>query len=154
MTTQLAPTDPRPRVTPYTIDRRISGTPAEVAATVATLRTSARLIAMSLPRQVADDPARVWVRVRILAPRPRTAVHATPRPVRRVVRRRWPVAVGVTAAGAAATGAVWAVVTFLAALAAHWPAVVGVLVLLSLLWLSLGRAGVCCPGLHCPGCKH
>ncbi|WP_090795375.1 hypothetical protein [Asanoa ishikariensis] len=151
--TQLAPTDPRPRVTPFTIDRRISGTPTEVAAAVATLRTSGRLITMTMPRQVPDDATRVWVHVRILSPRPRKAVHAATRPMR-VVRRRWPVAAGMTAAGTAATAAVWALVKFVAALAAVWPAVVGVLVLLSLLWLSLGRAGVCCPGLHCPGCKH
>jgi hypothetical protein len=136
-------------VIPYTVDRRIIGTPAEVAATVAAVRDSGRLVAMSVPRQMPGADPRVWVHVRFID-RPRTARTAHARPA-----RRWPT---VTAVAVPATTAVvvagYLAVQLVRALIALLPTLAGGLVVLAVIWLLLGRAGVCCPGIHCPGCKH
>lgn len=141
--------------TPYLIARRISGTPAEVAAAVALLRQSGRLVAMTVPRQYPGDLRRVWVDVHMHAPATRPAVTTYPHRRRLVRRRRWLVAAGAAAAAVVVVvGVVWLAVTVVAAVVAVLPVIVGALVVLGLAWLALGRAGVCCPGLHCPGCKH
>lgn len=36
----------------------------------------------------------------------------------------------------------------------HLMLVLGTAVAVGAVWVALGRRGVCCPGLHCPGCSH
>ncbi len=85
---------------------------------------------------------------------------AAPRPVRQVrrqVRRRVPlgakVGIGVSLAMLAG-GLTWATYLIVAAVVAHWAAILGLLVVALVLvaWWGAGQAGAC-PGLHCPGCK-
>jgi hypothetical protein len=143
----------RAQVTPYTTERRIVGTPTEVAATVDRVRRSGRLIAMTTPRLVREGDGRVYVNVRFLtppAPAARRATAARRRTILRTTARI--VAVAVPVAGVA-VGAVYAVGLLIAGLVRLVPYVGGGLVVVLLLWAALGRAGVC-PGLHCPGCSH
>ena len=132
------------------VARRVVGTPGEVAATVATLRDSNRLVSMTMPAQMPGTDPRVWVTVRFID-RPRAA--RTPTPTRTVPL--WPV---VTAIAVPATGAVvvagWLAFQLVSALIALLPLLAGGLVLAAVLALLLRRSGVCCPGLHCPGCRH
>ena len=64
----------------------------------------------------------------------------------------------VTAIAVPATGAVvvagWLAFQLVSALIALLPLLAGGLVLAAVLALLLRRSGVCCPGLHCPGCRH
>ena len=143
----------RTQVTPYTMERRIEGAPAEVAATVARVRRSGRLVAMTTPRLSPTGDGTVYVNVRFLAPPPsRTArpVAIRLRTIRRTAIRV--AAIAVLVVGLAAV-AVYAVMRLVAELIHLLPVLGGALVLLLLVWSALGRAGVC-PGLHCPGCAH
>jgi hypothetical protein len=144
------------QLTPYTIDRRIIGTPAEVAAAVATLRHSGRLITMTTPRQMPGDDPRVFVHVRILAPRPgRHGVHTRAAQPRTWRRRRWPLAVaGASTAVTVVAGSGYLLGRTVAPAVDGRALLAALAALLVAVWLFLGRAGVCCPGLHCPGCKH
>ncbi|MFI7217887.1 hypothetical protein [Micromonospora maritima] len=132
------------------VARRVVGTPGEVAAVVATLRDSNRLVGMSLPAQMPHGDGRVWVTVRFID-RPRAA--RTAAPARTV--RRWPV---VTAVAVPVTAAVvvagYLAVQLVTALIALLPLLAGGAFVLAVLALLLRRSGVCCPGLHCPGCNH
>ncbi|TDB81491.1 hypothetical protein [Micromonospora sp. KC721] len=132
------------------VARRVVGTPGEVAAVVATLRDSNRLVGMSLPAQMPHDDGRVWVTVRFID-RPRAARAAVPA---RAVRR-WPVvtAVAVPAATVVAVAGYLAV-QLVTALIALLPLLAGGAFVLAVLALLLRRSGVCCPGLRCPGCNH
>ncbi|NES29878.1 hypothetical protein GCE86_24745 [Micromonospora terminaliae] len=127
------------------LTRRIVGTPAEVAATVAVLRDSGRLLFMDRTQQTGAD--RVTVTVRFLdTPGP------APAPVRRL--RRGPVIAAVTVS----TVGVLAGVGYLAAQLTHtvraaFPGVVGVVLVLVVLALLLRRK-TRCAGLHCAGCNH
>ncbi len=134
----------RTAVTPYTTERRIVGTPAEVAATVTRVRLSGRLVAMTTPRLTRDGDGRVFVNVRYVAPTP-------PRRTRRRTALRF-AAFAVPAIGLAAA-TVYAVARLVAELIHLLPIIAGALVVLLVVWAALGRAGVC-PGLHCPGCRH
>jgi hypothetical protein len=145
--TPFGPVVRRPQVTPYTTDRRIIGTASEVAATVARVRRSGRLIAMTTPRQTNDG--RVFVNVRYLTPPAQPARPARPARRRTAVR----VAAIATTAAALIGLAVYGVVLLVTALVHLLPLLIGGLVLLLLAWAVLGRAGVC-PGVHCPGCTH
>ncbi|MFE9651557.1 hypothetical protein [Micromonospora sp. NPDC006431] len=129
------------------LTRRIVGTPAEVAATVAVLRDSGRLTFMDQPRQHPDGD-RVTVTVRFL-----DTARPAPAPVRRL--RRGPI----IAAATLPTLGVLAGVGYLAAQLVHtvraaFPAVVGVVLVLVVLALLLGRRKAKCAGLHCSGCNH
>ncbi|MBQ1035886.1 hypothetical protein [Micromonospora sp. C81] len=142
--TQLARVQTR---RPAVVARRIVGTPAEVAATVALVRDSNRLLSMSEPQLIPGD-SRVTVTVRFL-----DTTRPTPAPARRVNRGRIAVAIAVPTVGAlAAVGylAAQLVQTIRAAL----PAIAGVVLVLIVIALLLRRSGRCCPGLHCPGCGH
>jgi hypothetical protein len=143
------PTVRRTQVTPYTTERRIVGTPTEVAATVDRVRRSGRLVAMTTPRMTRDDDGRVYVNVRYLAPptRPtRTRRRTAGRTAGRVA------AIAVPLVGLAAVAA-YAVTRLIAELIHLLPYLGSALVVVLLVWAVLGRAGVC-PGLHCPGCSH
>ncbi|MEU7652484.1 hypothetical protein AB0C41_10760 [Micromonospora taraxaci] len=132
---------------PAVVSRRIVGTPAEVAATVALVRDSNRLLSMSEPRQIPGD-SRVTVTVRFL-----DTTRPAPAPARRANRGRVAVAIAVPAVGAIAA------VGYLAAhlvqtIRAAFPAIAGGVLVLIVIALLLRRSGRCCPGLHCPGCGH
>ncbi|RZU52531.1 hypothetical protein EV385_4397 [Krasilnikovia cinnamomea] len=134
---------------PDLIRRRVVGTPTEVAAAVALLAHTGRLVSATTPRQFdARDPSvTVIVTARL---RPAVAVSAS-------TRHRW---IKPTVIGSASVTAVAAVGYGLAALArtvvhqtaAHWPTVVGALVLVALVLFALARKARC-TGLHCPGCR-
>ncbi|MBX7269631.1 hypothetical protein KIF24_28880 [Micromonospora sp. Llam7] len=147
MTTRTPRTRPLPGAV---VSRRVVGTPGEVAAVVATLRDANRLVGMTLPAQMPHGDGRVWVTVRIID-RPRAARTTTPPRV----GRRWPV---VTAVAVPATTAVavagYLAVQIVTALIALLPLLAGGAFVLAVLALLLRRSGVCCPGLHCPGCNH
>ena len=145
----MHPTTP---VTAYTIERRIVGTPAEVADTVDRVRRSGRLVAMTRPRLTPDADAQVSVTVRVLAPPARSPrqITADRRPVWRRAGRVAAVMVPVTGLTAAV---IYAVARLVAALIPLLPYLGGALLVALILWAALGRAGIC-PGLHCPGCSH
>ncbi|MEV5690710.1 hypothetical protein [Micromonospora globbae] len=132
------------------VARRVVGTPGEVAAVVATLRDSNRLLSMSMPAQMPNGDGRVWVTVRFID-RPRAARAAAPTRA----GRRWPVVTAVAVPSTAAVAvAGYLTVQLVTALIALLPLLAGGLLVLAVLTLLLRRSGVCCPGLHCPGCKH
>ncbi|MGW8647375.1 hypothetical protein [Micromonospora chalcea] len=136
------------RTRPTTLTRRIVGTPAEVAAALAVLRESGRLMFADRPHQHADG--RVTVTVRFV-----DTARTAPPPVRRLRRGR---VIAATAITTAAVGAL-AGIGYLAAQVAHTvqrnaPAVVGVALVLIVLAVLLLRRKVTCGGLHCSGCQH
>lgn len=136
------------RTRPTTLTRRIVGTPAEVAAALAVLRESGRLMFADRPHQHADG--RVTVTVRFL-----DTARTAPPVVRRLRRGR---VIAATAITTAAVG-VLAGVGYLAAQVVHTvqrnaPAVVGVVLVLVVLAVLLLRRKVTCGGLHCSGCRH
>ncbi|MFI7607442.1 hypothetical protein ACIBTV_20170 [Micromonospora sp. NPDC049366] len=142
--TQLARINTR---RPTVVARRIVGTPAEVAASVALVRDSGRLLSMTTPRQIPGD-RRVTVTVRFL----NHDRHA-PAPVRRL--RRGPViaAIAVPAVGAvAAVG--YLAAGLVTAIRGAFPLILGGLLVLVVIALLLRGSDRCCPGLHCPGCGH
>ncbi|WP_328851201.1 hypothetical protein OG994_25505 [Micromonospora globbae] len=133
---------------PAVVARRIVGTPAEVAATVALVRDSGRLLSMTTPQQIPGTTNRVTVTVRFLDNR-----RPAPAPVRRL--RRGPV---VAAVAVPAVGAVVAVgylaAQLVQAVRAAFPLILGGVLVLVVIALLLRSSGRCCPGLHCPGCGH
>ncbi|MGA4683578.1 hypothetical protein [Micromonospora sp. AB353] len=136
------------RTRPTTLTRRVVGTPAQVAAALAVLRESGRLMFADSPYQHADG--RVTVTVRFL-----DTAHTTPPPVRRLRRGR---VIAATAITTAAVGAL-AGIGYLATQVAHTvqrnaPAVVGVVLVLLVLAVLLLRRKATCGGLHCSGCRH
>ncbi|MEV0878243.1 hypothetical protein AB0I85_10485 [Micromonospora echinofusca] len=133
---------------PTVIARRVVGTPAEVAATVALVRDSGRLVSMTAPRQMPGDP-RVTVTVRFLDNH-----GPAPAAVRRLRRGHVVAAVAVPAVGAIAAAGYLAA-QLVDAVRSAVPLIAGVvLVLIVVVALLLRRSGRCCPGLHCPGCGH
>lgn len=146
----------------HTITRRVAGTPAEVAKTVAMLRNSRRLVAMTLPGHGTDD--RVFVDVTVLAPQlasdsPSSKRRVAPRPTpvhSPPGGRRVAVAAGLLVAGiaAAAAGLVYAVRLLLADLRGLNVSAATVASGLFLAWLLFSvRRGHACRGLHCSGCR-
>ncbi|MEU4794040.1 hypothetical protein AB0F95_30475 [Micromonospora tulbaghiae] len=136
------------RTRPTTLTRRVAGTPAEVAAALAVLRESGRLMFADRPHQHADG--RVTVTVRFL-----DTARTAPPVVRRLRRGR---VIAATAITTAAVGAL-AGIGYLAAQVAHTvqrnaPAVVGVVLVLLVLAVLLLRRKATCGGLHCSGCRH
>jgi hypothetical protein len=146
------PSVPGTQVTPYTTDRRIVGTPTQVADTVDRVRRSGRLVAMSRPRLLPDGNGRMFVTVRFLTEPRSTRQIGTDRRRARLRTAGRVAAVAVPAAGTAAA-LVYAVSRLVAELLHLLPYLGVALVLLLAGWALLGRAGVC-PGLHCPGCSH
>ncbi|MFI7490781.1 hypothetical protein ACIBXA_20605 [Micromonospora echinaurantiaca] len=145
--TQLAR---RTTARPAVVARRVVGTPAEVAATVALVRDSGRLVAMTAPRQIPGD-SRVTVTVRFL-----DNGRPAPAPVRRLRRGHVvaAVAVAVPTLGAVAVAGYLAAVQLVQAVRAAFPLILGGVVVLVVIAALLRRSGRCCPGLHCPGCGH
>ncbi|MFG3557414.1 hypothetical protein ACGGAQ_23810 [Micromonospora sp. NPDC047557] len=143
--TQLARVQTR---RPTIVARRIVGTPAEVAATVALVRDSNRLLSMSEP-QLIPGGSRVTVTVRFL-----DTARPTPASARRRVNRgRVAAAIAVPTVGAlAAVG--YLAMQLVQAVRAAFPAIAGGVLVLIVIALLLRRSGRCCPGLHCPGCGH
>ncbi|MFG3681830.1 hypothetical protein ACGF5H_17170 [Micromonospora chalcea] len=136
------------RTRPTTLTRRVVGTPAEVAAALAVLRESGRLMFADRPHQHPDG--RVTVTVRFL-----NTARTAPPVVRRLRRGR---VIAATAITTAAVGAL-AGIGYLAAQVAHTvqrnaPAVVGVVLVLLVLAVLLLRRKATCGGLHCSGCQH
>lgn len=129
-------------------DRRVTGTPAHVAAVIAQLRYDGRLIHATAPQWA---PEGVTVTVRFLdQPRPATAVAA-----RR--RRRWPVVVAVASSVVVVGGvATYAVIRLVDALVDALPVILAVLALLALAAIVSGpaRSRVVCVTMHGPGCRH
>ncbi|MGK5522433.1 hypothetical protein ACSNN9_24190 [Micromonospora sp. URMC 107] len=132
---------------PTVIARRVVGTPAEVAATVALVRDSGRLVSMTKPRQMPGD-SRVTVTVRFIDNN-----GPAPAAVRRLRRGHLVAAVAVPTVGALAAAGYLASQLVDAARSAV-PAIAGVVLVLIVIALLLRRSGRCCPGLHCPGCGH
>lgn len=143
----------RTTVTPYTSERRIVGTPAQVAHMVDLVRRSGHLVAMTDPRLAPEGDGRVSVTVRLVLPPVRSTRQAAAGRRRRVLRMAGRVAVVVVPVTGAAVAVVYAVPRLLAALIPVLPYLGVALVVALLVWRALGRAGVC-PGLHCPGCSH
>jgi type IV secretory pathway TrbD component len=135
------------------VDRDVVGTPDQVANVLRNAASRGRLVAATAPVGVPGDPYRVRLRVRFRAPSPGPTARRAP--VRRSVRRRL-LASGavVTAASGVLAGAVYLVWLAVQALIAAGPVLLIALTVALLIWLALRRVGVCCPGLHCPGCRH
>ncbi|MEH0821518.1 MULTISPECIES: hypothetical protein [unclassified Micromonospora] len=126
--------------------RRVVGTPAEVAATVALVRDSGRLLSMTHPRQIPGTD-RVTVTVRFLD----TSAPA-PAPVRRL-RRGHVIAAGTVLAVGAVAAVGYLAVQLVDAIRSAAPLIAGVVLVLVVLALLLGgKSG--CTGLHCSGCNH
>ncbi|MGX4655709.1 hypothetical protein ACWCHM_18610 [Micromonospora sp. SCSIO 07396] len=132
---------------PAALVRRVVGTPAEVAATVALVRDSGRLLSMTHPQQIPGS-SRVAVTVRFL-----DTTTPAPAPIRRL--RRGHVIAAATVPGVAVLAGVgYLAVQLLHAIRAVFPLIAGAAVVALVLVLLLRRSGRCCPGLHCPGCGH
>lgn len=127
--------------------RRVVGTPAEVAATIALVRNSGRLLSSTPPRDVPGT-GHVTVTVRFL-----DTSTAVPLPVRRSRRGRLIVAVAIVVVGALfALGCLAAHLVVADALHSRLPAVAGfVLVLLALLLTPRKAASV---RSRCSTCNH
>ncbi len=146
MTTVHRLTDP-----PGQIRRRVTGTPAEVAATVALVRQSGRYLSCTTPRQLDPADPRVTVIVTLHAPTPT-------RPVRRT-RRRWvkPTVIAATSAAALAAAG-YGLVQLAHAVArqasTHASTIAGALLLIGVVLILAALArGKVCTGLHCTGCR-
>ncbi|WP_431916712.1 hypothetical protein [Micromonospora wenchangensis] len=127
--------------------RRIVGTPAEVAATVALVRDSGRLLSMTHPQQIPDSN-RVTVTVRFL-----DTTTPAPAPIRRL--RRGHLIAATTVPGVAVlAGISYLAVQLVQTIRAAFPLIAGAALVALVLVLLLRRSGRCCPGLHCPGCHH
>ncbi|MFI7025243.1 hypothetical protein ACIBMZ_21265 [Micromonospora sp. NPDC049900] len=142
--THLARVQPRPAV----LTRRVVGTPAEVAATVALIRDSGRLLSMTAPHQMPGGPDQVMVTVRFLD---------TPAPAVPVVRRlrRGHVIAAATVPGVAAVAGIGYAASQVAhAVRSAAPLIAGVVLVLVVLAVLLRSRKPGCVGLHCPGCNH
>lgn len=135
------------------VDRDVIGAPEQVANVLRNAASRGRLVAATAPVPAPEDPTRVWVRVRFRAPSPGPTVRRAP--VKRSVRRRLLV-VGavVTAASGVLAGVAYLVWLAVQRLIAAGPFLLVASTVVLLIWLALRRVGVCCPGLHCPGCRH
>jgi hypothetical protein len=148
------PTNRHTQLTPYTAERALIGTPAEVAATLDLIRRSGRLIAATRPRPMPEGDPRICVHVRFLVTPVRSARQVTAdrrRTVLRAAARVGAVAVPVTAFAAAV---VYTLSRVVAEVIRLLPALAATAIAVLIVWAVLGRAGVCCPGIHCPGCSH
>ncbi len=143
----------RTQVTPFTTDRRIVGTPAEVAAMVGRVRRSGRLIAMTTPRPTPEGAGNVSVTVRLLTTPVRSTRQVNTDRRCTVLRTTGRVAAITIPVAATVAALVWAVSRLVAELIHLMPYLGAALAVALLLWAGLGHAGVC-PGLHCPGCSH
>ncbi|WFE45694.1 hypothetical protein [Verrucosispora sp. WMMD1129] len=142
--TQLARVQRRP----VALARRVVGTPAEVAATVALVRDSGRLLSMTAPEQLPGSD-RVTVTVRFL-----DTPTAAP-PVVRRLRRGHVIAAAATVPGIAAVAGVgYAAVQITNAVRAAAPLIAGVVLVLVVLAVLLRSRTSSCVGLHCSGCRH
>lgn len=123
--------------------RAVVADPATVAATVARIRCSGRLIGMTVPQPLPDGRAHVIVTLKQL-------------PNRAAKRSRRP-AVAITVVSAAAAviaGVAYAVAQLVQAAAEHRTLLVGTLVLLAAVALFMRRGhSATCTGIHCSGCK-
>lgn len=130
------------------IDRRVVGSPVEIARFLTAAGLSGRLVSSSELRPMPAGDPRVYVAVRLCE-----------RPVEQVVtaarwRRRPGLVATVTATVVVVVSALGVALYLLVqAVIALMPYVIAGLVILAVLWLLAGRAGVC-PGVHCPGCRH
>jgi hypothetical protein len=140
---------------PGILRRRVTGTPAEIEATVSLLKHSGTLVSASVPRQVGPTDPRVTVLVRVRD-------GATDAPAQRQVPpRRWvkPVViagsllalvVGLLVGGYLAARQVVTAASGMPLAALGFLTVVVTLVLL----VKSGRSKGACMGLHCSGCGH
>lgn len=141
--------------------REWRGTRESVGASLGLARARGQLVSVQpLHATVRGVAVRVVLRERPL--------EAAPRRVRRGLKRRgweYRAACGVVLATAfgifvwlLVKAACWAWARFTAWLAAHAAEVIGAAVMVligaGLVLYGLGKIGVCCPGLHCPGCRH
>ncbi|MFI7551936.1 hypothetical protein ACIBQ2_19545 [Micromonospora sediminimaris] len=132
---------------PAAVARRVVGTPAEVAATVALVRDSGRLLSMTAPEQLAGSD-RVTVTVRFL-----DTPTAAP-PVVRRLRRGHIIAAATIPGIAAVAGVGYAAVQITTAVRAAAPLIAGVVLVLVVLAVLLRSRTAGCVGLHCSGCRH
>jgi len=155
---------------PRFVGRTVVGSPDHVANVLRSTMDSGRLVAATAPVPVPNAPDVVAVRMRLRAPTPSGATRSgqlKPTPARLVTAytltsttpRRWRRRAAVIAALTALAAGLLAGVAYLVwlamqALIAALPVLVAAALVLAVLWSVLGRAGVCCPGLHCPGCRH
>jgi hypothetical protein len=156
--TRQTRTTPAPRY----VDRTVVGTPAHVANVLRSTMDNGRLVAATAPRPVVNMPGTVMLRMRLHPPTPgptpaarivaaRTAVPPLPRRWRRRAAVVTAVSVLALAVVAGLAYLVWLAVQ---ALIAALPLLIGAALALYVLRRYLTRAGVCCPGIHCTGCKH
>ncbi|MEV6813664.1 hypothetical protein [Micromonospora sp. NPDC051296] len=141
--TQLARFHSQPTV----LARRIVGTPAEVAATVALVRDSGRLLSMTTPQQNPGSD-RVTVTVRFL-----DTPTAAP-PVVRRLRRGHIIAAATIPGITAVAGIGYAAVQLTQAVRSAAPLIAGVVLVLVVLAILLRSRKTGCVGLHCSGCNH
>ena len=129
--------------------RRVVGTPAEVAATVALLANTGRLVAATTPRQLdAHDPAvTVIVTARLWPTIAASRSSARPRWVKPTVIG----AASLAALAGAGYGLMLATRAVVHQAVMHWPTLVAVIVLVALVLIALARKA--CRGLHCSGCS-
>ncbi|WP_341718259.1 hypothetical protein QQG74_00080 [Micromonospora sp. FIMYZ51] len=133
---------------PAVLARRVVGTPAEVAATVALVRDSGRLLSMTTPQSMSGNPDRVTVTVRFLD----TPTSAPP--VVRRLRRGHIIAAATIPAVAAVVGVGYAATQLATAVRSAAPLIAGVVLVLVVLAVLLRSRKSTCFGLHCSGCKH
>jgi hypothetical protein len=141
---------------PDLIRRRVTGTPAEVEATLGMVRAQGHLVAATMPAVVHGDRHRVTTLVTLrVVPLSPIVPAAAPRPVRRWVK---PVSI----AGGIVTslaGLGWLLYVLIGA-TVHAAAAASPVALFVLAVLVIGpvlllrrKSGSSCSGIHCGGCK-
>jgi len=131
--------------------RTVVGDPDQVAAALRRLDARGRLIAMTPAKPLPDG--RVRVGIKLWEPAPAAVPVPAPAPERPARRVRVVVA-AVVGGLAVLAGAGLAVALVARVVVEHLALVVGAVGLALLVWVGLGKVGVCCPGLHCAGCRH
>lgn len=156
MTVIVRPVDQLP-ARPDLLRRTVTGTPAEVAATLAMVRDRGYLVAATAPRQVHNDPRRVTatVSLRRVPALPALPIRRRPSIARQLAR---PLAItgGVLAGlGGLGFGLYLLVRSTVQAAASASPVALAVLAVVALGVLALAvRSKVpSCSGLHCGGCR-
>lgn len=129
----------------------VTGTQGYLDAVMRRHASTGELVAAGMPRQVSayDPRMRTVVRLRLVAVRPPAQA---PRPRLRLSPRAGWVLAGLATAAGAVTAIAYLIGALVEFAAAHWPAIVGGLVVVALVLIGLSRlTGGSCPGLHCPG---
>lgn len=152
MTAIIRPAETAPGL-PDQVRRRVTGTPSEVAATVAMVRDSGHLVTATAPRQLYANDTRVTVLVTLRRQPIAAALRARPSRTRQLVKPLSIAAVTLGVLVGAGFGVSYLVGQTVRAAAAASPMILGILAVVALVLVLAGKRRISCSGLHCGGCQ-